>query len=195
MRKALDWATWGHLLGIIPDMELADKLGTDRATVCQRRIKLGIPYAGKPAPIDWDRVPLGEFPDCVLAKRLGCCKQFVTEARKERGLLTPHQRNQRDNRQTLAKLAFGTKPDYQLAWENGFSQSTICTARNKRGIPVYGGKADHSPKGIKWDKQPLGLMPDRNLAGRLSVDVRSVVLQRQKRGIPKYVAVQQELAA
>jgi len=39
------------------------------------------------------------------------------------------------------------------------------------------------PRGVDWDKQPLGEVPDRELSERLGVSVQSVHLARKVRGV------------
>lgn len=58
--------------------------------------------------IDWDSVPLGEEPDHVIAKRLGCRPVLVGDNRRRRGIPPPEKEAQ--------KFQLGVAASYEQQW-------------------------------------------------------------------------------
>ena len=87
------WDEIDPLLGRIPDREIARRHHCGRTTVARRRKRLGIPAWRKPrtdtdwSAYDWPRVEgIGDLRDEVIAARLGCTPDDVTEGRKAHGI-------------------------------------------------------------------------------------------------------------
>jgi predicted DNA-binding protein YlxM (UPF0122 family) len=78
--KAIDWNT--QPLGIVPDRELATRLGVTRQAVHNARKARGIARAPRRyEQIDWEKEPLGQMPDGILAERLDVHVKHVADAR------------------------------------------------------------------------------------------------------------------
>ena len=84
----IDWSTWNHLLGTMPDSRLANQIGCTRSIVAHQRRQQGIPASGR-APIipaseidwsAWDRL-LGTMPDATLARGIGCRVEALRKRR------------------------------------------------------------------------------------------------------------------
>jgi hypothetical protein len=81
------------LLGTMPDVELAERLGRARSTVERRRYRLGVPCFRRHGPITpsrtWTRREdrlLGTLSDVELAARLGCTPRMVFNRRVKLGI-------------------------------------------------------------------------------------------------------------
>jgi len=81
------------------------------------------------------------------------------------------------------KQPLGQVTDKKLADKLGVSESAVCQARNRRGIP--GTRECRKKINIDWDLQPLGEEFDSVIARKLGVDPTTVSAARKKRGIPK----------
>lgn len=97
------------------------------------------------------------------------------------------EKRKKNRRVNWVKYAFllGKMLDIRLAEKLGISREAVGQQRKKRGIPAKF-EADTQPKGINWDKQPLGQKPDAVLAERLGVSHSSVSKARRVRGIERY---------
>lgn len=94
IKANVDWDA--QPLGEVPDAVLAQRLGlvevygeyNARAIIGRHRRKRGIPsfIPDNRRNIDWDNEPLGELPDKVLARKLGCSSQAVAEQRRKRNI-------------------------------------------------------------------------------------------------------------
>lgn len=73
----------------------------------------------------------------------------------------------------------GEISDRKLATRLGVSQSAVCTARTRRGIPPV---TPTTRRGIDWDAvEDLGESSDSDIAKRLDVSVRAVRSARARR--------------
>lgn len=72
-----------HGLGVVPDLVLAEKVGKSRRTVSRVRGGLGL---HGPSTVEWDREPLGEVPDVILARMHNVDPSVVGIARRRRGI-------------------------------------------------------------------------------------------------------------
>lgn len=77
----------------------------------------------------------------------------------------------------------GQVTDKEVADKLGVSESAVCQARKRRGIP--GTRECRKKINIDWDSQPLGKEFDSVIARELNVDPTTVGAARNKRGIPK----------
>lgn len=57
-----------------------------------------------PLGIDWDRQPLGDVDDAVLARKLGCDTETVRCARRRRGLKSARERKRDESLDRLVEL-------------------------------------------------------------------------------------------
>ena len=90
--------------------------------------------------INWDEMPLGRFPDAVLARELGVSSQVVHKARTRR-LISRFETPERLRRLTIDwdLVDLGERPDSAIARELGVSKRSVCTERRSRGIPAFVG--------------------------------------------------------
>jgi hypothetical protein len=76
-------AFYEHLLGIVPDIEIAKKYKITASSVRQARLRRGIPRV--PRRIDYEHL-LGVIPAPVIAKMYGVTKAAVHYERQKRGI-------------------------------------------------------------------------------------------------------------
>jgi len=120
--------------------------------------------------IDWDGVGLGERPDAVIARELGCRRYHVRTARRERGIPTSPRTVDWD------EVGLGERPDADIAEEHGIDRSGVARVRRERGIKPYELRID-------WAAVPLGDFPDAVVAKWLNVSLRTVRSARRQRGV------------
>jgi hypothetical protein len=84
----IDWSNWDHLLGSMPDTELANKIGCKYFSVSYRRTKLNIESFTHSNQPDLEQIDpyLGKVPDTSLAKKFRCTSYFIRQRRKELGI-------------------------------------------------------------------------------------------------------------
>ena len=80
--------------------------------------------------INWDKAPLGERPDSVVAKMYGVLQETVRRARLQRGIKATY-----IDRVDWGKQPLGKKPDAEIAKEIGCNRESVRSARVRRGIP------------------------------------------------------------
>lgn len=170
--KDIDWSA--QPLGLISDVELAERLGIRTGDVWKARTKRGIPACTKPhrdSPkpvtvdghvmrIDWEKQPLGRIPDTQLAKMLGVTQTAVCEARRKRKI-------------PPAPRVLRGEHGHALAARTQVLQR--CPVESARVL---------SRSRIDWSVQPLGFISDEVLAKRLGCSCSLVFAARKRRGIP-----------
>lgn len=171
----IDWTR--QPLGEVPDAQLARELGVHRSTVTRARRARRIRGTHEKPRIAWDKVPLGEYPDTDIARSLGLPLYRVTQARTERGI-APWTPTGIDWDAVDWRRSNGA-----LAEELGVSRKTVTASRRARGLVER--NTLRRPKGIDWDRQPLGKVPDGELAAEFGVTPWAVAQQRRKRGVAR----------
>jgi len=79
----------------------------------------------------------------------------------------------------------GLVPDTHLAARFGVLPSTVCIARNRRGIPPAPIDTRDAGGRIAWDDVlDLGIASDREIADRLGCPIGNVAQARRKRALP-----------
>lgn len=169
----IDWIK--QPLGEVPDAQLARELGVHRSTVTRARRARRIRGTHEEPHVAWDKVPLGEYPDTDIASSLGVPLHRVTRARIERGVAA----------WTPTGIDWDAvdwrRSNVALAAELGVSRKAVTASRRARGLVER--NTLRRPKGIDWDRQPLGKVPDGELAAELGVTPWAVTRQRKKRGL------------
>lgn len=171
----IDWTK--QPLGEVPDAQLARELGVHRSTVTRARRARRIRGTHEEPRIAWERVPLGEYPDGDIASSLEVPIHRVTQARRKRGVppWTPTGIDW--------DAVDWRRGNVALAVELGVSRKTVAASRRARRLVER--NTLRRPKGIDWDRQPLGKVPDRELAAELGVTPWAVAQQREKRGLAR----------
>lgn len=169
-KKGIDWSAVAHLLGVVPDREVATLLNVDPSAVRYQRVRLGLSPSRpdlRPRGIDWSTVDdLGRISDTELAARMGLATSTVRAAREARGLPSAvkpgHRRRQR-------KAAPPPKPP---------------PPPRPPPKPRYSKPPRTTP--VPWDDiDVLGRVPDEELAGWLGVDTATVTAERIRRGVAR----------
>lgn len=123
-------------------------------------------------PVDWDKQPLGQFPDAEIARMLGCFASQVRDARRARNI--PRFQKQID----WDRVPFGQFSDYRLARMLGCCLSGVTRHRVERGIPAFAPPVYAKPRKpspvIQWEKVPLGQQSDSKIARALGVSINRV---------------------
>jgi len=94
----------------------------------------------RPLNIDWDKQPLGQVSDAVLARRLGCSPFNVAQVRRRRGITAYrflHGDPRRRKVSEWSAVPLGTRTDVDIARELGVSPCTVRAARGRLGIPPF----------------------------------------------------------
>lgn len=140
---------------------------------------------GRPLGIDWDAQPLGEMTDTDLARRLGCCRSAVSQARERRGIPRYEPRPAVDwDAQPL-----GMETDGAIAARLGVSESAVSAARRARGIPRLP-RREAKPRGqglwswVRWEDYPLGIVTDAEVARMAGVCRSAATRARKRRHMP-----------
>jgi hypothetical protein len=166
-------------LGLVPDRELALKLGVSESKVGIIRRKFQIETFKEKnnirSHIDWDLQPLGQISDNKLGKQLGVSYNIVGAEIKKRNI--PSFRSTFEINWGQTKI--GKVEDALLAAELGIPAKKVTQARLQKNIPNI-----KETKHINWEVQPLGKMSDQALATLLGVDRATVQQARVKREIP-----------
>ena len=116
-----------HLLGKIPDCQIAKRFEDSYSTIRKKRIDLGIPVYNIKCPYDH---LLGTKPDTAIAKEFGVSIHAVFYRREK--LNIPVYRPTTDYDHLL-----GTMPDTKIAEAYGISRQAVSERRNKLNIDPY----------------------------------------------------------
>jgi len=88
MSARIDWQRWGHLVGQVSDNEAATIIGCTAPAVQHYRTRNGVAPAAKVRT----KIPrkelhlLGQYPDSVLARRWGVCRERIGQLRRVKGI-------------------------------------------------------------------------------------------------------------
>jgi len=126
----------------------------------------------------WDNQPLGQMPDAVLARRLGCRRLTVLHARQRWAIPAFDQARVNKNIDWNAQ-PLGKMPDSEIALSLGVATPVVLNARKCRGIHHFGLPSLDAD----WTNLPLGAVTDEALARLLGTTQATVTRQRNKRGI------------
>ena len=177
--KELD--TYKHLLGTMPDEELAAQTGKTVRQIKDARAHFHIKvFKYSDDDIKFMESLLGVLPDHELAALTGRSKSAICRERQKRGIEAyngKHVYVDWDKHEDL----LGTMTDMDLAKQLGCSVNSVQAARTKRRIPTY---TTHT----NWNEYEhlLGTMSDADLAIVLNLDASTVSRQRRICGIPCY---------
>jgi DNA-binding CsgD family transcriptional regulator/predicted DNA-binding protein YlxM (UPF0122 family) len=166
-------APYAHLLGAIPDAEIAKKYKITVSSVTGARLRRGIAPAVR--KIEYEKM-LGVFSDAEIAARYGVAKSAVRYARQQRGIpaFRKYAIAPADYEGVLDTLSAS-----EIAKKYDVSASAVIHARRRRGIPA--------PKQVRElpYEQFLGVLPDREIARRYGASPGTVNYHRRARGIDK----------
>ncbi len=139
-RKAFDFSGVEHLLGKIPDVEIADQLGCCEGLVQSKRLKAGIKYKrgrkhgsyNKPPP--WLKL-IGIKTDAEISRKFGITTQAAQLRRKQAGI--PPAPNSRFVDWSKVDHLLGTVTDVEIATIIKRDSAVVGKRRRKLGIAVF----------------------------------------------------------
>ena len=189
------WSKAGlKLLGTMPDVVLARRMGIHPNSVSEERRRRQIPAFRRRLPsIQWTRQmenPLGTDFDWVIAERLGLPTPCVRRKRQLLGITaygesfvrsSPHAF--RWTKQQIALL--GKESDRKMARRLGISAPAVWRKRVQLGIRALTPKQH-----IEWTKARsalLGKLSDKVLAKRWGVKAETIARKRTELGIEPFV--------
>jgi len=142
--------------------------------------------------IDWDKEPLGDVPDKLLARKLGVTVRAVGKQRAKRGI--PPAKTIEKIKKEIEEAAssidwdaqpLGRLPDALLATNIKVPRSLVTHMRQERGIPPFTNK-NSSPKKwdhIDWENLGLGQIPDTQISKKMGIPLETVRRHRKAMGI------------
>jgi hypothetical protein len=195
MPSRINWSSYDHLLGTMPDRIVAEKVECSNATVFKRRRELGIsayrkhsfpaqkslrlPARKKGGSINWGEYAhlLGTMTDAELAYHIDCSPGTVSQQRNALGI--PTFDCARGPKYQPWHELIGTMPDAQVAKQVGISRERVRQVRKYLDMPVYECMLiDWSA----WDEK-LGTMHDDDLAEMIGCSKGAVSSRRATLGI------------
>ena len=183
------------LLGKMPDMVLARRMGVHFTTVSEERWRRRIRAFREPLPpIQWTPQminQLGTDFDWAIGERLGLPLHCVRRKRQLLGI-TPYgesysRKSYNAFRWTKQRISLlGKEPDTKVARRLGVLPGTVWRKRVQLGIPAFEPK-----RHIKWTKAGialLGKLSDKALAKRWGVRPETIARKRRDLGIAPFLA-------
>lgn len=184
-KKGVDWFSVEHLLGKIPDAEIAAQLGVKSTSVKYQRTKRNIP-SFRQHKIDWTLIDpeLGKCYDQVLADKYGISYASVILRRQSLGI-EPFYPNVNRNKGRVIDFDFtqhSNKSHQELAEELGVSKSYIGEQFRSNGIIT-------KRRRLNWKLiiPYLGTMPDKEVANMFGVSRSVICAKRNELGIAAFL--------
>jgi 5-methylcytosine-specific restriction endonuclease McrA len=86
VRKKINWEKYDHLLGCMPDAEMASEIGCSDSAVRERRTRLGILPNFQLIDLSSCESWLGVISDRALAEKAGCSPKTISKYRNKLGI-------------------------------------------------------------------------------------------------------------
>jgi hypothetical protein len=183
------------LLGTMPDMVLARRMGVHLTTVSEERRRRRIPaFRERLPPIQWTSEminQLGTDFDWAIGERIGLPTHCVRRKRQLLGITAYGESFSRKSynafRWTEQRISLlGKEPDTQVARHLRVLAGTVWRKRVQLGIPAFEPK-----RHIEWTKARialLGKLSDNVLAKRWGVKPETIARKRRELGIAPFLA-------
>lgn len=168
-----------ELLGVVRDVELAERFGISTYRIRRLRCALGRPAVGAP-PRCSDRIDpddFGRIPDAEIARKVGISAQRVNALRRLRGIpACPTTAGPRAwPAEHVAML--GRVHDRVVAARTGRTAAAVYAMRKKLGIGAKAAPAPRASANRPWTQAEvdlLGTMSDAKVAARIGVATSTV---------------------